>query len=115
MLDFAVTVRHAPPPVWLLARLSARLPDLARYPSVDDELTATQAVAGRHRRADDEVALLAGAAEGFALLPNLRPPLAGVIAPSFTEPAVALRAPGVPVHHVVLDPPFGLGGARVPE
>ena len=108
MLDFAVNIRHAQPPVWLLERLSARLPDLARYPGVDDERTTTQAVAGRHHRADDEVALLAGAAEGFALLPNLRPTLAAVIAPSFTEPDGALRAAGVPVHHALLDPPFGL-------
>ena len=46
--------------------------------------------------------LLAGAAEGFALLPNLRPAAAAVIAPSFTEPDAALAAAGVPVHHVVL-------------
>src|SRR6204780_1917623 len=115
MLDFAVNIRHAQPPAWLLERLCARLPDLARSPSVADERTAPQAVAGRHRRADDEVALLAGAAEGFALLPNLRPTLAAVIAPSFTDPDVALRAAGAPGHHVVLDPPFGLAGVPVPE
>jgi histidinol-phosphate aminotransferase len=38
-----------------------------------------------------------------------------VIAPSFTEPDVALRAAGIAVQHVVLDPPFGLAGARVPD
>jgi histidinol-phosphate aminotransferase len=59
--------------------------------------------------------LLAGAAEGFALLANLRPTLAAVIAPSFTEPDIALRSAGVAVQHVVLAPPFGLAGARVPE
>ncbi|MBS2080197.1 hypothetical protein KCQ60_26125, partial [Mycobacterium tuberculosis] len=37
------------------------------------------------------------------------------IAPAFTEPEAALSAAGVPVHHVVLRPPFGLAGAVVPE
>jgi histidinol-phosphate aminotransferase len=115
MLDFAVNVRHAQPPAWLVQRLAARLPDLAHYPGADDERAAIQAVADRHGRERDEVALLTGAAEGFALLPNLRPTLAAVIAPSFTEPAVALRSAGVRVHHVVLDRPFGLAGAQVPD
>jgi histidinol-phosphate aminotransferase len=115
MLDFAVNIRHRQPPVWLVERLAARLPDLARYPGADDERAAVRAVAARHGRDPDEVALLAGAAEGIALLPNLRPKLAAMIAPSFTEPDVALRAAGVLVHHVVLDRPFGLTGARIPE
>jgi histidinol-phosphate aminotransferase len=115
MLDFAVNIRHAQPPVWLVERLAARLPDLARYPGVDDDRAAIEAVATRHGRAHDDVALLAGAAEGFALLPQLRPTLAAVIAPSFTEPAVALRAAGVRVHHVLLDRPFALAGAPVPD
>jgi histidinol-phosphate aminotransferase len=115
MLDFAVNVRHAHPPQWLIQRLAARLPDLARYPSVEDLHRAEDAAAQRHGRARDEVLPLAGAAEGFALLPNLRPARAAIIAPSFTEPAVALSAAGVPVHHVVLDEPFGLDGADVPE
>jgi histidinol-phosphate aminotransferase len=115
MLDFAVNVRHAQPPDWLVQRLAARLPDLALYPSDDDVHRAQDAVADRHSRARDEVVLLAGAAEGFALLPNLRPVRAAIIAPSFTEPAVALTAAGVPVHHVVLEPPFGLDGVDVPD
>jgi len=115
MLDFAVNVRHAQPPAWLVERLAARLADLGGYPSRDDELAAIQAVAARHGRRPDEVALLAGAAEGFALLPNLRPTLAALIMPSFTEPDVALTTAGLPVRHVVLDPPFGLAGARVPD
>ncbi len=73
MLDFAVNVRAAEPPSWLVDRLAARLADLGRYPSADDEHRALHAVAARHGRAVDEVALLAGAAEGFALLANLRP------------------------------------------
>jgi histidinol-phosphate aminotransferase len=115
MLDFAVNVRHAQPPEWLVRRLAARLPDLARYPSAADVHQAQDAVAERHRRSRDEVLPLAGAAEAFALLSNLRPARAAIIAPAFTEPAAALAAAAVPVHHVVLDPPFGLQGAAVPD
>jgi histidinol-phosphate aminotransferase len=115
MLDFAVNVRRPEPPSWLTDRLASRLSDLGRYPGAADERRALQAVAARHGRAVDEIALLAGAAEGFALLANLRPTLAALIAPSFTEPDAALRSAGVAVQHVVLDPPFGLAGARVPD
>ena len=115
MLDFAVNVRSGEPPSWLVNRLAARLPDLGRYPSVADERRAVQAVAARHGRDVNDVALLAGAAEGFALLANLRPRLAALIAPSFTEPEAALTAAGVPLAHVVLAPPFDLAGAVVPD
>jgi histidinol-phosphate aminotransferase len=115
MLDFAVNVRHAQPPEWLTQRLAARLPDLARYPSLRDVHWAQDVAAGRHGRTREEVLPLAGAAEGFALLPNLRPARAVIVAPSFTEPAVALGAAGVPVRHVVLEPPFRLDDAQVPD
>jgi histidinol-phosphate aminotransferase len=115
MLDFAVNVRAAAPPSWLVDRLAGRLTDLGRYPSATDERRAAEAVAARHGRSSDEVALLAGAAEGFALLPNLRPRLAALIAPSFTEPEAVLAAAGVPIRHVVLAPPYGLAGAAVPD
>lgn len=115
MLDFAVNVRHARPPEWLVRRLAARLPDLARYPSAQDVCAAQDAVAERHGRARDEVLPLAGAAEAFALLSNLRPARAAIVAPSFTEPAAALSAAAVPVDHVLLEPPFGLDGVRIPE
>ncbi|OBK42276.1 hypothetical protein A5659_08855 [Mycobacterium sp. 1165196.3] len=115
MLDFAVNVRHGQPPQWLLRRLAERLPDLARYPSPEDAHRAQDAAAQRHGRTRAEVLPLAGAAEAFALLGNLRPRRAAIIAPAFTEPAVALTAAGVPVHHVVLEPPFGLAGAIVPD
>ncbi|MCV7102196.1 hypothetical protein H7I01_17795, partial [Mycobacterium palustre] len=49
MLDFAVNVRHARPPQWLIERLAARLPDLARYPSHDDARLAQDAAAARTR------------------------------------------------------------------
>jgi histidinol-phosphate aminotransferase len=115
MLDFAVNVRAAEPPSWLVDRLAARLAGLGRYPNAADEGRAVDAVAARHGRSVDNVALLAGAAEGFALLANLRPRLAALIAPSFTEPEAAFSAAGVPFRHVVLAPPFGLTGADVPE
>lgn len=115
VLDFAVNVRHGEPPAWLVERLAARLPDLARYPAAADERAAVEAIATRHGRSPDEVTLLAGAAEGFALLAGLRPRLAALIAPSFTEPEAVLAAAGVPLHHTVLRPPFGLAGAEVPD
>lgn len=115
MLDFAVNVRPGGPPVWLTDRLAARLPDLGRYPSEADQRRAVHAVARRHGRVADEVALLAGGAEGFALLAGLRPRLAALVAPSFTEPEAVLAAAGVPIQHVVLPFPFTLTGAVVPE
>lgn len=115
MLDFAVNVRTERPPAWLVERLAARLPDLGHYPCADDVACATKAVARRHGRGEAEVVLLAGGAEGFTLLPRLRPRLAALVAPSFTEPEAALVSAGVPVRHVVLDPPFALAGAAVPD
>lgn len=115
MLDFAVNVRPGGPPAWLTDRLTSRLPDLGSYPSQADQRRAVDAVATRHGRAADEVALLAGGAEGFALLAGLRPELAALIAPSFTEPEAVLAEAGVPIHHVVLPAPFTLAGMALPD
>ncbi|WP_124712266.1 Rv2231c family pyridoxal phosphate-dependent protein CobC [Mycolicibacterium nivoides] len=115
MLDFAVNVRPGGPPAWLTDRLTSRLPDLGSYPSQADQRRAVDAVATRHGRAADEVALLAGGAEGFALLAGLRPELAALIAPSFTEPEAVLAEAGVRIHHVVLPAPFTLAGMAVPD
>ncbi|WP_280452000.1 Rv2231c family pyridoxal phosphate-dependent protein CobC [Nocardia cyriacigeorgica] len=115
LLDFAVNVQDSAPPEWLRARLAARLDELGRYPSAEDELAARVAVAARHGRAPEEVLLLAGAAEGFAILPRLTPRLAAVVHPSFTEPELALREAGVAVTRVVLVPPYELDPALVPE
>jgi histidinol-phosphate aminotransferase len=100
LLDFAVNVRGAAPPGWLRERLVTALDDLAHYPSAAHDATARAAVAARHGRRPDEVLVLAGSAEGFALLPALRPRLAAVVHPGFTEPEAALRAAGVPVERV---------------
>jgi histidinol-phosphate aminotransferase len=103
LLDFEVNVRGSSPPPWLRERLVAALDDLGRYPSAADDLAARTAAARRHGRTPDEVLVLAGAAEGFALLPALRPRLAVVVHPGFTEPEVALRAAEIPVHRALTD------------
>ncbi|WP_081706253.1 Rv2231c family pyridoxal phosphate-dependent protein CobC [Nocardia sp. CNY236] len=115
MLDFAVNVQGIAPPEWLRRRLASRLSDLGRYPSVADTTAACRAVAVRHHRTPDEVLLLAGAAEGFAMLPRLAPRLAAVLHPSFTEPEFALRAAGIPVARVVLRQPYRLDPSAVPD
>ncbi|WP_405498618.1 Rv2231c family pyridoxal phosphate-dependent protein CobC [Nocardia sp. NBC_00511] len=115
MVDFAVNVQGGAPPEWLTRRLAARLGDLGAYPSGEDERRARDAVAARHGRRAEEVLLLAGVAEGFAMLPRLGSRLAAVIHPSFTEPELALREGGVPVARVVLEPPYTLDGVVLPE
>jgi histidinol-phosphate aminotransferase len=112
-LDFAVNVVPGGPPEWLLEALSDALSQAAAYP---DEGPATAAVAARHGRAPEEVVLLNGAAEAFWLLAQgLRPQLAVVVAPSFTEPEAALQATGQRVQHVWRDPDsFHLDPAAVP-
>ncbi|MFC9438463.1 Rv2231c family pyridoxal phosphate-dependent protein CobC [Nocardia sp. NPDC057030] len=114
MLDFAVNVQGSAPPDWLRQRLAARLDTLGRYPSVEEDHAARRAVAARHGRHPDEVLLLAGAAEGFAMLPRLAPRLAAVLHPSFTEPELALREAGVAVTRVLLEPPYTLDPAAIP-
>ena len=101
LLDFAVNVQGSGPPPWLRDRLVAALDGIGRYPAAAHDAQAREAVAARHGRRPDEVLVLAGSAEGFALLPALRPRLAAVLHPGFTEPEAALRAAGVPVVRVL--------------
>ncbi|MDN5750925.1 MAG: Rv2231c family pyridoxal phosphate-dependent protein CobC, partial [Pseudonocardia sp.] len=101
LLDFAVNVQGAGPPRWLRDRIAGVLDDLGRYPTAAHDLAAREAVAARHGRRPDEVLVLAGSAEGFALLPALRPRLAAVLHPGFTEPEAALRDAGVAVTRVL--------------
>jgi histidinol-phosphate aminotransferase len=112
-LDFAVSVVPGGQPAWLLEALRVGLSQAGAYP---DEGPATTAVAARHGRPPEEVVLLNGAAEAFWLLAQvLRPRLAVVVAPSFTEPEAALRATGRRVQHVWRDPDsFHLDPAAVP-
>ncbi|WP_370654783.1 Rv2231c family pyridoxal phosphate-dependent protein CobC [Prescottella sp. R16] len=115
LLDFAVNVQGDGPPEWLRARLAAAVGALGRYPSADADRRARGQVAARHGRTPDEVLPLAGGAEGFAMLPRLAPREAALIHPSFTEPELALREAAVPVTHVVLDAPYRLDPAAVPD
>ncbi len=111
LIDLAVNVRADAPPRWLRDRLADV--DLARYP---EQSAALQAVATRHGRRRDEVLLTAGAAEAFVLLARaLRPTHAVVVHPQFTEPEAALRAAGHAVDAVILDEPFILDPARIPD
>jgi histidinol-phosphate/aromatic aminotransferase/cobyric acid decarboxylase-like protein len=112
-LDFAVNIIPGGPPGWLGEALRDGLSRAAAYP---DERPATAAVAARHGRPPEEVVLLNGAAEAFWLLAQvLRPQLAVVVAPSFTEPEAALQAAGRRVQQVWRDPDsFRLDPAAVP-
>ncbi|MCH6168589.1 Rv2231c family pyridoxal phosphate-dependent protein CobC [Pseudonocardia alaniniphila] len=101
LLDFAVNVQGAGPPAWLRDRLAATLDGLGRYPVAAHDARARESVAARHGRSADDVLVLAGSAEGFALLPALRPRLAAVLHPGFTEPEAVLRGAGVPVVRVL--------------
>ncbi|MDI9914313.1 Rv2231c family pyridoxal phosphate-dependent protein CobC [Rhodococcus sp. IEGM 1379] len=115
LLDFAVNVQGDGPPPWLRERLALELSTLGSYPSAPAELRARETVAARHGRTPDEVLLLAGGAEGFAMLPRLGSASAALIHPSFTEPELALREAGVPAVQVILEPPYALRTAVVPD
>ena len=115
MLDFAVNVRADEPPSWLVERLAARLADLGRYPSAADE---RRAVARRRRQArtgTDEVALLAGAAEGSRCCPTCVRGWPRSSRRRSPSPRRRWPRPGSRSTHVVLPPPFDLSGAVVPD
>lgn len=115
LVDFAVNVR-AGAPDFVIDAVRDRLDDLARYPTAADEDRAIDAIASAHGRDPSEVLLLAGAADGFEMLPRLAPAHAALIQPSFTEPELVLRAAGVPITQVTLPPPWCLGGdTAIPE
>jgi histidinol-phosphate aminotransferase len=115
LIDFAVNVQGAEPPAWLRDRLAATLADLARYPTAEHDRRAREAVARRHGRDPAEVLVLAGSAEGFALLPALRPRRPVVVHPGFTEPEAALRGAGLSVERVLTGGDHRLDPAAVPE
>jgi histidinol-phosphate aminotransferase len=113
-LDFAVNVVPGGPPAWLRRELSAALDRAGAYP---DERPAAEALAARHRRPPGEVVCVNGSAEAFWLLAGVvRPSLAAVVQPSFSEPEAALRAAGHAVRPAWRDPDgFALDPAAVPR
>ena len=116
LLDAAVNVRLPAPPAWLADQIAGALTRLGSYPNPDP---ARRAVAERHRRGLDEVLLTVGAAEAFVLLARVAAATgvrrAVCVHPSFTEPEAALLAAGVPTDRVVLDAPFQLDPALIPD
>ncbi|AKK03604.1 Rv2231c family pyridoxal phosphate-dependent protein CobC [Corynebacterium epidermidicanis] len=111
-VDFAVNVRGNRPPEWLQRVLIDAVGDLAAYPSAADVATAESAVAKLHGVPTQSVLLLAGASEGFALLPKLAPKQVAIIHPGFTEPNAVFQEAGIAVRNVVLPPPFELTGVE---
>ncbi|QTI67635.1 Rv2231c family pyridoxal phosphate-dependent protein CobC [Gordonia polyisoprenivorans] len=116
MLDFAVNVRGAAPP-FVQAAIASTLDDLARYPTTDQTDHTTGIIADLHGRPTDEVMLLAGASDGFELLPKLGAAHAALVQPSFTEPELVLRAAGIPITQVIgrPDTPLAELAADIPD
>lgn len=102
-VDFSVNVAAATPP-WLVEHLRAGLDNLAAYPAPPH--AAEAALAHYHGVPPECVRLLAGASEGFALLPALAGARPVVIHPGFSEPEDQLLAAGQEVTAVVAQPPF---------
>ena len=114
-LDFAVNVRAARPPSLMREALLGAIEDIAAYPSADEAERVRAQIARRHGVTDEEVLLLAGGAEGFALLPALGMASLTCVMPSFTEPLHQGRKAGLSVRTITLDSPFDLPPAAAPE
>lgn len=105
LVDLAVNVRLAEPPMWLAEVVEGTTGQLATYP---DPAPARAALARRHGVQEDMVLPTAGAAEAFTLLARAglgRRAL--VVHPQFTEPEVAVRRAGLAVERHQLGPGDG--------
>ncbi len=114
LIDFAVNVRPGPP-AFVADALTARIADLAAYPSTSETDEVAELAAALHRRRRDNVLLLGGAAEGFELVARLGFAHAALVQPSFTEPERVLTHAGTRVTHVVPPPPWRLADAQIPD
>jgi histidinol-phosphate/aromatic aminotransferase/cobyric acid decarboxylase-like protein/adenosyl cobinamide kinase/adenosyl cobinamide phosphate guanylyltransferase len=114
--DHAVNVVAGGPPPWLQTALEDALATVAdTYPR---EEKACDALAALHGRDAHSIVPTNGGAEALWLLaPALRPALAAVVHPQFTEAEAALHAHGIPVVRVQRDPDegFALNPGDVPE
>src|SRR6266536_493505 len=119
LIDLAVNVRTEPLPDWLAGPIAASLAELARYP---DGRAARAAVAARHRRPPEEVALAAAghrverallAPPDFRLDPEVVPGPADLVVignptnpTSVAHPAGAVAALARPGRLLVVDEAF---------
>ncbi|WP_040519621.1 Rv2231c family pyridoxal phosphate-dependent protein CobC [Gordonia aichiensis] len=117
VVDFAVNVRGSAPD-FVRAAIVDACAHLSSYPAAEHVDAAVAAICALHQRDQGEVMLLAGAADGFEMLPRLGSRHAALIQPSFTEPEIALSAAGIPITQVVLPPPWHIDptdiGERIP-
>ncbi len=104
-IDFAVNVANVQPN-WLIDALSSALSNIAAYPSAAEMMAVTELVAQFHQVPTDHVLLLAGASEGFAMLPKLGIKAPVVVHPGFSEPDIVLSDASIPVRRLVLAEPF---------
>lgn len=110
VLDFAVNVVSPTPPRFLASALRAGVDRLGAYPDARELAQVEAMIAAHHNIPSDHVMLLAGASEGFAMLPKLLhargQAAATVVQPGFSEPEIMLAEAGIRIDHHVLTPPF---------
>lgn len=111
-VDFAVNVQASTPPQWLQEVIMGGVDKLGAYPDHRLYEETAALVAAVHGVDSTQVLLLNGAAEGFSLLPKLRPAWPVIIHPGFTEPEACLEESGIDVDRVVLTAPFTLDKAQ---
>ena len=106
-IDFSVNVATSTPS-WLIDALNSEIANLAAYPDADRLAAAEELIAEYHGVPPDYVMLLAGAAEGFVLLPHLPITHPTIIHPGFSEPDIIFTDAGRPVDRVILPEPFNV-------
>ena len=106
-IDFSVNVAISTPS-WLIDALTSEIANLAAYPDADRLAAAEELIAEYHGVPPDYVMLLAGAAEGFVLLPHLPITCPTIIHPGFSEPDIIFTDASRSVDRVILSEPFNI-------